>query len=87
MPTYFQAIAVAKTVGASEHLVNATHSKIGDPAILLDGRFAKLADMFRPRGTQLTVGDRLFEKSRVYAKLVRNLELIAEQGSHSAEFM
>ena len=77
---------MAKTVGASEHLVNATHSKI-DPALLLDGQFANLADVFRPRGTQIAVGDSLFQNSRVYAKLVGNLELIAEQETISTEFL
>ena len=85
---------MAKKVGASEHLVNATHSKI-DPALFLDGQFANLADVFRPdahpghrdRGTQITVGDSLFGNSRVYQRLVGNLELIAEQGSYSAEFI
>ena len=76
---------MAKSVGASDHLVNATHSKI-NPDLFLDGQFANLADVFRPGGTQIAVGDRLFD-SRVYARLVGNLELIAEQGTISADLI
>ena len=40
-----KAITVAKKVGASSHLVNATHSKI-DPALFLDGQGCKSIDLF-----------------------------------------
>ena len=62
---------------ASEHLVNATHTKI-NPGVFARPDLADLADVFRPRGTQIAAGDRLAD-SAVYGRLVRTLKLIAEQ--------